>query len=232
MSKFDSKIIVALDFPTQRKALNCIQQLDPELCRVKIGKQLFTHYGPVLLEKIHQQGFEIFLDLKFHDIPNTVAAACRVVAELGVWMINVHSLGGRAMMEAAREALDLVSGKKPWLIGVTVLTSMSQADLLEVGITLSVEQQVLKLAQLTQQSSLDGVVCSAQEAKILRQQLPKEFCLVTPGIRPESSDSRDQKRVMTPQQAIMSGVDYMVIGRPITQAEDPLEALLAIHKSS
>ncbi|MEO3866127.1 orotidine-5'-phosphate decarboxylase [Rheinheimera fenheensis] len=221
-------VVVALDFEQQNQALNLVSQLDPALCRLKIGKEMFTHFGPQFVQQLQQRNFDVFLDLKFHDIPNTVAKAVKAAADLGVWMVNVHASGGSKMMSAARESLVSYGTDKPHLIAVTVLTSMEQADLTELGITLTPAQQVLKLAALTQQAGLDGVVCSAQEATLLKQQCGKDFMLVTPGIRPASSSQDDQKRVMTPAQAVVAGVDYMVIGRPITKAAQPLDALHAI----
>ena len=223
-----SPVIVALDFDKQADALNLVSHLDPTLCRLKVGKEMFTHFGPQFVQELQQRRFEVFLDLKFHDIPNTVAKAVKAAADLGVWMVNVHASGGSKMMSAARESLVTYGTEKPHLIAVTVLTSMEQSDLTELGISLTPAQQVLKLAALTQQAGLDGVVCSAQEATLLKQQFGKDFMLVTPGIRPTSSSQDDQKRVMTPSQALAVGVDYMVIGRPITKAADPLAALNAI----
>lgn len=221
-------VVVALDFEQKSAALNLVSQLDPALCRLKVGKEMFTHFGPDLIKELHLRKFDVFLDLKFHDIPNTVAKAVKAAADLGVWMVNVHASGGSRMMSAARESLVSYGTEKPHLIAVTVLTSMEQSDLTELGIQLTPEQQVLKLAGLTHQAGLDGVVCSAQEATLLKQHFGKDFCLVTPGIRPASSTQDDQRRVMTPAQALNAGVDYMVIGRPITQAAQPLDALNAI----
>ena len=228
MSACQTPIIVALDFPTRDAALALADQLDPALCRVKVGKELFTRCGPQVVSALADKGFEVFLDLKFHDIPNTTAMAVKAAAEMGVWMVNVHASGGSKMMSAARQSLISYGTDKPHLIAVTVLTSMEQSDLAELGITLTPAQQVVKLATLAQQSGLDGVVCSAQEATLLKQQLGNDFMLVTPGIRPASSSQDDQKRVMTPAQAVNAGVDYMVIGRPITKAASPLDALNAI----
>jgi orotidine-5'-phosphate decarboxylase len=226
----NSPIVVALDFEQKAAALNLVSQLDPSLCRLKIGKEMFTHFGPALITELQQRKFEIFLDLKFHDIPNTVAKAVQAAADLGVWMVNVHASGGSRMMTAAREALQKFGHDKPLLISVTVLTSMEQADLTELGIHVTPAEQVLKLAALTASAGLDGVVCSAQEAALLKQQFGKQFCLVTPGIRPAFASSDDQKRVMTPAEALAVGVDYLVIGRPITKAADPLAALQAIYQ--
>jgi orotidine-5'-phosphate decarboxylase len=221
-------IVVALDFENQASALNLVSQLDPSLCRLKVGKEMFTHFGPQFVLELQKRNFDVFLDLKFHDIPNTVAKAVKAAADLGVWMVNVHACGGSRMMSAARESLISYGTDRPHLIAVTVLTSMEQGDLIELGITLTPAQQVLKLAGLTQQAGLDGVVCSAQEASLLKAQFGNEFCLVTPGIRPAYSAQDDQKRVMTPAQALAVGVDYLVIGRPITQAAQPMDALNAI----
>jgi orotidine-5'-phosphate decarboxylase len=225
----DPKIIVALDYPNAAPALALADRLEPSLCRLKVGKELFTATGPDVLEKLMQRGFEIFLDLKFHDIPNTTAQACKAAASLGVWMINVHALGGRKMLEAAREAIAR-SEEQPKLIAVTVLTSMAQPDLSEIGINATSADMVLRLATLARDSGLDGVVCSAQEAALLRKHCGNEFCLVTPGIRPASASHDDQSRVMTPQAALQAGSSYLVIGRPITQAADPLQALLDINQ--
>ncbi|MGE5027541.1 MAG: orotidine-5'-phosphate decarboxylase [Betaproteobacteria bacterium] len=224
----DPKIIVALDFAAQEEALALAARLEPGLCRLKVGKELFTAAGPTLVEKLHERGFEVFLDLKFHDIPNTVASACKAAARLGVWMVNVHALGGRRMMEAAREALE-GAAKRPRLIAVTVLTSMGRADLNELGIPGAPRETVLRLAQLAQASGLDGVVCSAQEAAALRQERGENFCLVTPGIRPAASSQDDQVRIVTPAEAIRLGSDYLVIGRPITKAADPVLVLQQIN---
>ena len=225
----DPKIIVALDYSDAQSALDLVARLEPALCRLKVGKELFTAAGPQLLEKFMQRGFEIFLDLKFHDIPNTTAQACKAAAALGVWMVNVHALGGRKMMEAAREAV-ANTAHRPKLVAVTVLTSMAQQDLSELGIGATPADLVLRLAKLAYASGLDGVVCSAQEAAMLRQHVDKEFCLVTPGIRPADSDANDQSRIMTPRAALENGASYLVIGRPITQAVDPLRALQNIAK--
>ncbi|HBU28821.1 MAG: orotidine 5'-phosphate decarboxylase [Thiobacillus sp. GWE1_62_9] len=223
-----TKIIVALDYADAASALALVERLDPALCRLKMGKELFTAAGPDLVRALVARGFEVFLDLKFHDIPNTVAAACRAAASLGVWMMNVHASGGRRMMEAAREALaDLPH--PPLLIAVTVLTSMSAEDLGEVGVAGSPADQVLRLARLTQACKLDGVVCSAQEATLLRADLGTDFRLVTPGIRPAGADTGDQRRVMTPVEALRAGATDLVIGRPITAAPDPLAALQQIR---
>ena len=223
-----TKIIVALDYADSASALALVARLDPALCRLKVGKELFSAAGPELVRTLVARGFEVFLDLKFHDIPNTVAAACRAAAGLGVWMMNVHASGGRRMMTAAQEAL-AGPPNRPLLIAVTVLTSMSAEDLGEVGISDAPADQVLRLARLSQQCKLDGVVCSAQEAAMLRADLGNAFRLVTPGIRPAGSDAGDQRRVMTPVEALRAGATDLVIGRPITAAPDPLAALKQIQ---
>ncbi|MDM1696561.1 orotidine-5'-phosphate decarboxylase [Thiopseudomonas alkaliphila] len=213
-------IIVALDFPTHDAALAMAARLNPAQCRVKVGKELFTRCGPAVVEALQAKGFEVFLDLKFHDIPNTTAMAVKAAAELGVWMVNVHCSGGLKMMAACREELEKRSGMNPLLIGVTVLTSMEQADLADIGLDLAPQEQVLRLAGLAAQAELDGLVCSAQEAVELKSNFP-QLSLVTPGIRPAGSAANDQKRILTPAQAIQAGADYLVVGRPITQAADP-----------
>lgn len=222
------KIIVALDFPDADPALALAARLDPAFARLKVGKELFTVAGPDLVRALVGRGFEVFLDLKFHDIPNTVAAACRAAAGLGVWMLNVHASGGRRMMEAARGALaDLPH--PPLLIAVTVLTSMNAEDLAEVGVQDAPADQVLRLARLAHACKLDGVVCSAREAALLRAGLGEDFRLVTPGIRPAGAEAGDQRRVMTPAEAVRAGASDLVIGRPITAAPDPLAALKRIQ---
>ncbi|QOJ22455.1 MAG: orotidine-5'-phosphate decarboxylase [Gammaproteobacteria bacterium] len=215
----DPRIIVALDFSSAEHALQLSRKLKPDLCRLKVGKELFTAAGPQLIEKLMAMNFEVFLDLKFHDIPNTAASACRAAANLGVWMVNVHALGGRKMLAAVRDAIPHGSTK---LIAVTLLTSMDQNDIADIGLQGEPEQIVTRLAKLTKDCGLDGVVCSALEAVNLRQQFGADFCLVTPGIRPADSQANDQKRITTPQQAVRNGASYLVIGRPITQASDPL----------
>jgi orotidine-5'-phosphate decarboxylase len=225
----DPKVIVALDFADSSAALDLAQRLDPALCRVKIGKELFTAAGPALVEQLVARGFGVFLDLKFHDIPNTVASACRAAARLGVWMLNVHALGGRAMLQAARDAL-LQTSASPKLIAVTLLTSMTQEDLADTGIAGTPESAVLRLAALAESCGLDGVVCSAREARSVRVLCGAGFTLVTPGIRPEDAAADDQQRVATPAGAIAAGASYLVIGRPITRAPDPLAALERIAR--
>ena len=223
----DPRIIVALDFSSTEQALLLTKKLDPLLCRVKIGKELFTAAGPMIVEKLMSKGFEVFLDLKFHDIPNTVANACRVAADSGVWMINVHALGGKKMLVAARDALPLGGTK---LIAVTLLTSIGPDDLESIGLNNEPGNVVQKLAWLAYSCGLDGVVCSALEAAQLRQTMGADFCLVTPGIRPVGALTDDQNRIATPQIAIQNGADYLVIGRPISQAADPLLMLQHLNK--
>ncbi|MFP1751746.1 orotidine-5'-phosphate decarboxylase [Lonsdalea quercina] len=223
-----SPIIVALDYASQRDAYEFVDRIDPQRCRLKVGKEMFTLFGPQLVNDLQQRGFEVFLDLKFHDIPNTTARAVAAAAELGVWMVNVHASGGARMMQAAKEALMPYGADAPLLIAVTVLTSMDEDDLCGLGITLSPAEQAERLAVLTQQCGLDGVVCSAHESERLKQRCGAAFQLVTPGIRPAGSAAGDQRRIMTPEQAKLAGVDYMVIGRPITQSADPAQTLNAI----
>lgn len=217
-------IIVALDAKSQYDALTIAEQLDPALCRVKVGKELFTHEGPAVVKALHDKGFEVFLDLKFHDIPNTTAQAVCAAADLGVWMVNVHAAGGRKMMETCVERLK-AGNYQTQLIAVTVLTSMGREDLKDIGLDIEPFQQVQRLAKLTQESGLDGVVCSAQEAKMLRETLGQDFALVTPGIRPDGSNADDQKRIVTPKQAMLDGSTHMVIGRPITKSDNPRQTL-------
>lgn len=225
------RVLVALDYPDAEQALDMARKLNPDVCRVKVGKELYTRCGPQILEQIHQLGFDIFMDLKFHDIPNTVAKACGVAAEMGVWMVNVHASGGRRMMEAAMESVIQRScgSQRTKLIAVTVLTSMDQSDLAEIGLDIEPRTQVERLARLTQSSGLDGVVCSAQEATMLRAALGKEFELITPGIRPADSAAGDQRRIMTPRDAILAGSTYLVIGRPITGSADPAKIARSIQ---
>ena len=217
-------IIVALDAKSQCDALTIAEQLDPALCRVKVGKELFTHEGPTVVKALHDKGFEVFLDLKFHDIPNTTAQAVCAAADLGVWMVNVHASGGRKMMETCVERLK-AGNYQTQLIAVTVLTSMGREDLKDIGLDIEPFQQVQRLAKLTKESGLDGVVCSAQEAKMLRETLGQDFALVTPGIRPDGSNADDQKRIVTPKQAMLDGSTHMVIGRPITKSDNPRQML-------
>ncbi len=227
----DQKVIVALDYERQADALAFVDNIDPASCRLKVGKEMFTLFGPEFVRELHKRGFSVFLDLKFHDIPNTCSKAVRAAAELGVWMVNVHASGGERMMTAAREILQPYGADRPLLIGVTVLTSMEQSDLQSLGLNVTPEEQVMRLASLTKNAGLDGVVCSAQEASGLKSALGHDFKLVTPGIRPAGSAQGDQRRIMTPQQAITAGADYLVIGRPITQAEHPAEVLQQINLS-
>ncbi|SDH46121.1 orotidine-5'-phosphate decarboxylase [Pseudomonas panipatensis] len=230
MTACQSPIIVALDFPNREAALALAERLDPRLCRVKVGKELFTRCGPAVLESLAEKGFEVFLDLKFHDIPNTTAMAVKAAAELGVWMVNVHCSGGLRMMAACRETLNALNGPKPLLIGVTVLTSMERDDLAGIGLDVEPQEQVLRLAALARQAGLDGLVCSAQEAPALKAAHPA-LQLVTPGIRPAGSAQDDQRRILTPRQALDAGSDYLVIGRPISQAADPAATLAEIVAS-
>ncbi|MDP2787135.1 MAG: orotidine-5'-phosphate decarboxylase [Pseudomonadota bacterium] len=225
----DRRIIVALDYPDADAARQFVARVRPELCRLKVGKELFVAAGPAFVQELVGQGYDVFLDLKFHDIPNTVAQACKAAARLGVWMMNVHASGGPRMMQAAREALEGLPAR-PRLIAVTVLTSMGEEELRATGVEAAARQQVLRLASLAHASGMDGVVCSAQEAPLLRTALGPEFLLVTPGIRPAGSAAGDQTRILTPAQAVQAGVDYLVIGRPITQAADPLAALESIAR--
>ncbi|GAB2992994.1 orotidine-5'-phosphate decarboxylase [Psychrosphaera aestuarii] len=227
----DNKIVVALDFDKQSDALDLVSRLDPNLCRLKVGKEMFTHFGPGFVTELHNRGFQVFLDLKFHDIPNTVAKAVKAAADLGVWMVNVHASGGTKMMKAAKEILEPYGEKAPLLIAVTVLTSMGQEDLTDLGIDKTPEQQVEFLAELAFNAGLDGVVCSAQEAKMLKQKFGSNFKLVTPGIRTEEASTDDQKRIMTPKSAVAAGADYLVIGRAITKSIEPIETMKRIYNS-
>ena len=226
-----SKIIVALDYEKEAEALALVDQIDPSLCRLKVGKEMFTTLGINFVKQLHQRNFDVFLDLKYHDIPNTVARAVRSAADLGVWMVDLHASGGLRMMEEAKRILEPYGKDAPLLIAVTVLTSMEDLDLLQIGINASPMEQVLRLAHLTQRAGLDGVVCSPQEVEILRNACGEDFKLVTPGIRPIGADFGDQRRVMTPTAAIRTGSDYLVIGRPITKADNPVEVLRSINAS-
>lgn len=226
-----SPIVVALDYADKSAALAFADKIDPRDCRLKIGKEMFTHFGPQMVKDLQSRGFDVFLDLKFHDIPNTTAHAVAAAADLGVWMVNVHASGGARMMTAAKEALAPFGKDAPLLIAVTVLTSMEGSDLADLGITLSPADYAERLARLTRDCGLDGVVCSAQEATRFKSVLGSAFQLVTPGIRPAGSKADDQRRVMTPQEAMAAGVDYMVIGRPITQSADPAQTLREIRDS-
>lgn len=225
-----SKIIVALDFNDLEQVLHFVEQIQPSECRLKVGKELFTAYGPQIVRELHARGFEVFLDLKFHDIPNTVYKAIRVAADLGVWMVNVHASGGREMLVKARKAIQ-DSQHKPLLIAVTILTSLSDAEVAEIGYSRSLTEQTLYLAQLSYACGIDGVVCSAHESTAIKQNTNAKFLTVTPGIRLSADKTDDQTRIMTPVQAITSGADYLVIGRPITQALTPATTLRAINQS-
>ena len=222
------RVIVALDYPDAASALQLVAGLTPELCRLKVGKELFTRAGPQLVEELAGRGFDVFLDLKFHDIPNTVASACHAAADLGVWMVNVHALGGERMLLAAREGIEQAT-QSPLLIAVTILTSMDVNDLAAVGLSGSPQDNVLRLATLAHRSGLDGVVCSSRETGLLSNRLGEEFRLITPGIRPAGSQTDDQRRVMTPADAIRAGSSYLVIGRPVTRADDPVSVLRTIN---
>jgi orotidine-5'-phosphate decarboxylase len=223
-----SRVIVALDYPDAQSAMDLVGRLEPGSCRLKVGKELFTRAGPALVEKLCGQGFDVFLDLKFHDIPNTVASACHAAADLGVWMLNVHALGGARMLAAAREGVARAP-HAPLLVAVTILTSMDTADIAGIGLAGTPEDNVLRLAALAAQCELDGVVCSSREAGLLRERHGAGFRLVTPGIRPAGSEAGDQRRVMTPVDAVRNGSDYLVIGRPVTQADDPASVLRTIN---
>lgn len=231
MSITGPRIVVAMDFDNADQCLSMAKRLSPSDCRLKVGKELFTACGPKIVEQLMELGFEIFLDLKFHDIPNTTSKAVKAAAELGVWMVNVHASGGERMMIAAREVLEQRSGVRPLLIAVTVLTSMEATDLSGIGIERSPEEQVMKLARLTNSCGLDGIVCSAQEAALMRSQFGPDFCLVTPGIRLDSSPADDQRRTLTPTAAISAGSSYLVIGRPITQSSNPEDTCKSIIKT-
>ncbi|PCH63588.1 MAG: orotidine-5'-phosphate decarboxylase [SAR86 cluster bacterium] len=224
------KIIIALDFSSSAEALALVDQLDPSLCRLKVGKELFTAAGPQLVKDLVARDFDVFLDLKFHDIPNTVAKAVSCAAELGVWMVNVHASGGLEMMKKAQQSLQEFGEQRPLLIAVTVLTSMLADDLKGVGIEFEPAVQVKRLAKLAHAAGLDGVVCSAAETQMLRGEFTENFCLVTPGIRRPSDAAGDQKRIVAPAQAIAQGSDYLVVGRPITEAQSPLLALQSFNE--
>ena len=235
MSSPDPRVIVALDFANPMHALALADRLDPADCALKVGKEMFVVAGPEPVRWMVARGFRVFLDLKFHDIPNTVAQACAAATRLGVWMLNVHASGGEAMLSAARKAVDDTAASAgsppPLLIAVAVLTSLGDSDLVDIGVRDTAPQQALRLARLTAASGLDGVVCSAVEAPALRSALGPDFKLVTPGIRPAGSPKDDQTRIITPESAIANGAHYLVIGRPITQAPDPVAALSAINAS-
>jgi orotidine-5'-phosphate decarboxylase len=226
----NKRVIVPLDFPDASSALALASRLDAKLCRVKVGKELFTAAGPDVVARLHDRGFEVLLDLKYHDIPNTVAGACRAAARLGVWMLNVHASGGEAMLRAAREAVNGFA-HPPLLIAVTILTSLSDSDLERIGMTGGAGRNVERLARVAAGCGLDGVVCSAQEGPMLRSAVGAAFKLVTPGIRLEGSVADDQSRTVTPVEAVRLGADYLVIGRPITGSRDPVATLESIRKS-
>jgi len=231
MPDSDTRIIVALDYADQKQALNFIDRTSPDLCKLKVGKELFTRSGPRFVESLAAKGFDVFLDLKYHDIPNTVRQAVYAAGQLGVWMVDVHALGGVSMLESAREGIEMIGVNRPYLIAVSLLTSMSKTDLQQLGIEQEPQAFVERLARLTIDSGLDGLVCSAREARGLRAILGDAPLLVTPGIRPEGSASEDQQRIATPLQAIADGASYLVIGRPVTQHPDPSEALRSISAS-
>ncbi len=231
MPQTGPRILVAMDYDNRQDCLSMAKRLSPQDCRLKVGKELFTSAGPQVVESLMDLGFEVFLDLKFHDIPNTTAKAVKAAANMGVWMVNVHASGGERMLLAAKNALDSITGAKSLLIGVTVLTSMEAEDLRGVGIDRAPVEQVKLLADLVNSCGLDGVVCSAQEASLMRSAYGSEFCLVTPGIRLPDSSKDDQRRTLTPEEAVRSGSSYLVVGRPITQAQDPVAVCQAINRS-
>lgn len=224
-----SKIIVALDYDNKREALEMAKCLDPNLCKVKVGLELFISCGPEIIKDLHALGYKIFLDLKFHDITNTVIKSCLVASDLGVWMINVHSSGGKNMMQKCKNEI-FKSNKKILILGVTILTSMNENEIREVGYTDNLKDQVLKMAKLCYESKLDGVVCSSQESKLIKSKFKENFICVCPGIRSDNDKNNDQKRISTPKMAASSGADYIVVGRPITKSSDPLASLIAIKK--
>lgn len=228
MVKENPRIIIALDYIGLNEAIEFVDKINPERCRLKIGIAMFTRYGPACIECFIKRGFDVFLDLKFYDIPNTVELACHAAADLGVWMLTIHAAGGEKMMLAALKAFSHVSSK-PLLIGVTLLTSMSAMDATQIGLSGDIMADVTRLAELAQYAGLDGIVCSAKEVKTVRQHVNERFLLITPGIRLTSEQS-DQHRVMTPEAAIKAGADYLVIGRPITQADDPMAVIAEIEK--
>jgi orotidine-5'-phosphate decarboxylase len=222
------RVIVALDYPDADSAWRLVTRLEPADCRLKVGKELFTVAGPDLVRRLVDHGFDVFLDLKFHDIPTTVARACRAAARLGVWMMNIHALGGERMLAAAREAL-AGQVRPPLLVAVTILTSMDETDLRAIGLGGSPADHVVRLADLAHACGLDGVVCSSRETAELRRRFGADFRLVTPGIRPSGGRINDQRRVTTPADAVRNGATYLVIGRPVTQADDPRRVLLTIN---
>lgn len=221
-------LIVALDFEHQTPALHIVEQLDPKVCALKVGYEMFTLFGPDFVRALVNRQFKVFLDLKFHDIPNTVARACQACADLGIWMLNVHAIGGEKMLLAAREALERYGQDRPTLIAVTVLTSLDEPTLKSVGISQTLSQQVCQLAQLTKDTGLDGVVCGASNVPMIKQICGQTFLTVTPGIRRSNDPIEDQVSVMTPQMALQAGSDYLVVGRPITRADNPAKALQEI----
>jgi orotidine-5'-phosphate decarboxylase len=221
----NNKIIVALDFEDQSQAMALVNTLSPRLCNLKVGITLYTKLGPDFVKLLVTKGFDVFLDLKFHDIPQQVYGACKSAANLGVWMINVHALGGLAMLKKARDAVSQLEGQKPLLIGVTILTSMQQEDIKEIGLNEAVDSTVMRLAGLCKQAGLDGVVCSPHEANAIKQEFGNDFITVTPGIRLADANVHDQKRIMTPQAALNHGADYLVMGRSITEHQAPNELL-------
>lgn len=225
----DKPIIVALDYLNQQDVLQMADCLSPELCRVKVGKALFVSVGPSIIKQLHQRGFEVFLDLKFHDIPNTVNQAIKSVADLGVWLTNIHLLGGEKMIQSAKKAIEGYQNP-PKLIGVTVLTSFNQEDLNKIGLNQSIDQLAVNLAITAKQNGLDGVVCSAREARLIKQNCGLDFITVTPGIRLEIDERDDQERIVTPKNALQNGSDYLVIGRPITKSINPKQKLADILK--
>ncbi|WWO98995.1 MAG: orotidine-5'-phosphate decarboxylase [Candidatus Dasytiphilus stammeri] len=227
----DSPIIVALDYSSRNCVMTLVDSIDPTLCRLKVGKQLFTLLGPKIVRDLQQRGFEVFLDLKFHDIPNTVAHAVAIAAELGVWMVNVHASGGAKMMSAANNALLPFKNDAPLLMAVTMLTSLNANDLPGIGLNSSISEHTQLLARLTYECGLDGIICSASDASQIKKMTENSLIIVTPGIRPDITDPTDHDRIMTPYQAIGAGVDYLVIGRPITQSRNPAQTLTAVYSS-
>ena len=226
----NSPIVVAIDKASLNEALQLADQLDPSLCRVKVGKELFTRCGPQIINELHSRGFEVFLDLKFHDIPNTTAQAVLAAADMGVWMVNVHASAGLVAMQESKKRL-VDAGHDTLLIAVTVLTSMTEEGLKGIGVDVAVTEQVERLALLTKEAGLDGVVCSAQEASQFKQLCGQQFQLITPGIRMAEGSADDQKRICTPSEAMQNGSDYLVIGRSITQAADPIHKMTQILDS-
>ncbi len=226
----DPKVIVALDYDCAKKALDFVSEVSPKLCHLKVGKELFTACGPALVTELVKREFKVFLDLKFHDIPATVAKALKAAADLGVWMVNVHAMGSKAMLESAANALAPLNNR-PYLIAVTVLTSMDREQLNYIGLNINPEEEVLRLAALAKECGLDGVVSSARETALITDKLGRDFLKVTPGIRPVGSALGDQKRVVTPVEAVKNGASYLVIGRPITGSENPVKTLTMINQS-